>query len=160
MDDSRAELVIPLRLRGLVHFFPVFSAAMVAGGAALVALGHWDAAVFGGFLILIFGWICVRLVAARRFPFASPVALVATADGLRSPWWEIAWGSVIRMSIGPWEGARARVWDGRWARSSSKALVIETREAPQVVIHQSNVDRPLEDVAAEFEKLAGRRLLV
>jgi len=157
---SDAELVIPLRLRGLAHFFPLFSAAMVVGGAALVALGHsWDASIYGGLLILSFGWICVRLVAARRFPLASPVPLLATADGLRSPWWEVDWDGVDRMSIGPWEGAGARVWDGRSARSSPKALVIERREKSQIVIHQANVDRPLEDIAAEFESLAGRRLL-
>jgi hypothetical protein len=157
---SDAEVVVPLRLRGLAHVFPLFSVAMVVCGAALVALLHsWDAYIYGGLLILSFGWICVRSIAARRFPFASPVPLVATAGGLRSLWWEVGWESVERMSIGRWEGAGARVWDGRSARRSPKALVIERRDGPEVVIHQTNVDRPLEHIAAEFERLAGRPLV-
>ena len=40
------------------------------------------------------------------------------------------------------------------------ALLSNARRMPDLQINQANVDTPLEEMAAEFERLAGRSLLV
>jgi len=179
-DQTSESLIIPLHLSGLARFFPAIVVGLVVGGVALIAFGHsLTASIYGGLLIVIFGWMCVAILAARRRPLATRRAFVATADGLRSPWWEIGWDGVDRIWIGRWDGVGRtdRIWIGRSARSSPKALVIEMRrpedirsysrnralsrasKAPQIVIPQETVDRPIEELAVEFERLAGRTLL-
>jgi hypothetical protein len=180
VDRSSEMLVIPLHLHGLARFFPAIVVGLVVVGAALIAFGRsLDASVYGGLLIVTFGWMCAAMLVARRRPLATRRAFVATADGLRSPWWEVGWDGVDRIWIGRWEGIDRtdRIWVGRSARSSPKALVMETRapeevrsysrnramsrarKAPQIVVPQESVDRPLEEIAAAFERLAGRTLI-
>src|SRR4029078_8793524 len=100
-----------------------------------------------------------------------PFQIVATREGLRSPAWELDWERVDRMRVGYVADGRLKALlidprtRGDIRRPKSVALRLNSLASnamrmSEIRILEANVDMPLEDIAAKFERLAGRSLLV
>ncbi len=148
--------------------------ASAVGVALWIALARsWNSYIFGGGWLVWCIWFGATLYALRRARGSDGLQIVATDKGLRGPTWEVDWDRVDRMKIGCINvaGGSVRVLaiaamrpdDVRRSKSGAlrlNSLLSNASRMPDLQINQANVDRPLEDIAAEFEKLAGRSLLV
>ncbi len=148
--------------------------ASAVGVVLWIALARsWNSYIYGGGWLAWCGWFAATLYAIRRASGRTPRQIVATDTGLRAPAWEIDWDRVDRMKIGYINvgGGSVRVLaiasmrpeDVRRPKSVAlrlNSVLSNARRMPEIQINQANVDMPLEDIAAEFERLAGRPLLV
>ena len=171
---SGGELVIPLHTRGLARAFPAIVLASAVGVALWIALARsWNSYIYGGGWLVWCIWFAATLYAVRRARGADSLQIVATDKGVRGPAWAIDWDRVDRMTIGYMNvgGGSVRVLaiaalrpeDVRRPKSVAlrlNAFLSNARRMPDLQINQANVDIPLEELAGEFERLAGRSLLV
>jgi hypothetical protein len=171
---QHTELVIPLRAKGLARGFPAAVVASAIGVALWIALARsWNSYIYGGGWLVWCVWFGGTLYAIRRARGSEPLQIVATDKELRGPTWAIDWDRVDRMKIGYMNVAGGsvktlaiaalRAEDVRRSKSVAlrlNSLLSSAMRMPDLRINQANVDMPLEEMAAEFERLAGRSLLV
>ena len=169
---SQQRVVIPLHAEARTRFlFVVVSIVFTVGSAIWIGLSpSWASIVYGGLLIVGFSWIWLTRMAASRARHGEPLQLVATSDGVSSFLWSLDWNRVAGIWIGPTAagGLEAlhiepmRPEDVRW-KAPSKILRVNARlggamNMAPLQIPQANVDRPLEDLASDLERLARRPL--
>jgi hypothetical protein len=151
----------------------IFAASSVVfplGAAIWIAVSpSWESAIYGGFTIAAFAWVWGTHFAARRARGNAPVQIVATKQGLSSPWWSLDWSRVHRIWIAPTAAGELHalniepIQPADITRTPSKTLrfnarVSELMNMSTIQILQDNVDRPLEELAADFERMARRPL--
>ena len=157
----------------MARAFPAAMLAAAVGVALWIALEpSWNSYIFGGVWLGVSIWFFATLYAIRRASRGKPMQIVATAQGLRSPVWELDWDRVDRIRIGYLTSGGGRVKalfiephrgedvrrpgsDGLWFNS----LLSNPFGTHELRILEANVDMPLVVIAAEFERLAGRSLL-
>jgi hypothetical protein len=171
-DGAAAEpLVIPLRAaRRTRIFFAAASIAFTVGPAIWIVVSRsWSAIIYGGFAIVAFTWVWLSRLSARRARHGAPLAIVATSEGISSPLWSLDWSRVSRIWIGDTSGGLPALniepmrREDVELKTRSRALRLNARlgeamNMPALQILQANVDRPLEELARDFERLARRAL--
>jgi hypothetical protein len=169
---SAERLLIPLRVaRRTQIFFAIASIVFTVGPAIWMMVSpSWSSIVYGGFSILAFALVWWTRVSARRARRGAPVAIIATSEGISSPLWSLDWSRISRIWIGTTRASGVpalniepmRQEDVKLkARSHALRLNARLGEAmnvPPLQIFQANVDRPLEELAGDFERLARRPL--
>jgi hypothetical protein len=171
-EGSQQRVAIPLHAAARTRaLFVIFSIAFTVGSAIWIGLSpSWGSIVYGGLLIVVFSWLWLTRMAARRARRGEPLQLVATSDGVSSFLWSLDWNRVAGIWIGPTAagGVEAlhiepiRTEDIRW-KTPSKILRVNARlggtmNMAPLQIPRANVDRPLEDIASDLERLARRPL--
>ena len=165
------QLVIPLSAARRTRLaFAGASVAVSLGSAIWIVVSpSWASIIYGGFTIAAFGWVWGTRLAARRARGNAPVQIVATSQGLSSPFWSLDWNRVNRIWISPTASGKLQALniepiqpgDVTWTRSKTlrfNARIGHAMNMPPLQIFQANVDRPLEELASDFQRLARRKL--
>jgi hypothetical protein len=158
-------LVIPLRTPRSA--LGVLVAAAVGLVAWIVAAPGWESILIGGTGVVALAWSGVLVHVSRRLRGGGPRAIVATREGVSSPAWKITWDRVDRVVIRQSQAGPALVIEplrpDDVELSPSRILGLNRRlnaatRSPQIMLPQRVLDRPLGDLVAQLEELAGRPL--
>ena len=126
----------------------------------------------GGFALLtiaVVGWSWLLMFAVRRLAVKGRLRVVATREAVSSPLWTLRWDRVSAVSIGAVGGNRAlfiepiRASDVQPGPSRIIRLnrqMSQLFENGRITILEANIDRPVEQLALDLERQAGRELTV
>jgi hypothetical protein len=164
-------LVIPLHVPHRSQLtFAAISLAFVVGAIVWNVLAtSVPSIVDGGGGVAIFAVIWWIRFAAHRARGNAPLQIVATREGLGSPIWKLGWDRINRIWIGPTASGAlqalhiepVRPEDVQWPRSRAlrfNAWIGGAMHMSEIQILQISVDRPLEEIASDLARIAGRPL--
>jgi hypothetical protein len=164
-------LVIPLHVPHRSQWtFAAISLAFVVGAVVWNGLApSIPSVVDGGGGVAIFAVIWWIRLAAHRARGNAPLQIVATREGLASPIWRLPWNRISRIWIGPTTSGALQALhiepispeDVQWPRSRAlrfNAWIGGAMHMSEIQILEVSVDRPLEEIAADLARIAGRPL--
>jgi hypothetical protein len=151
----------------------VLGPGITAGSLAWIVVARTpESFVVGGLTITCVGWVAWVMLASRRIAGTATPAILATRTTISCPLWELAWDDVDQLAIGYVNGNRSlrALFIVPRSRTSVRRLggarilkldawVADKTGYRSLRILQASVDRPLERIAADLERIAGRPLL-